>query len=511
MRKIFKTVLILSAVTGMLSSCTLDLRQPGAIDTENAMSTLQDAQNLRRGLYVNFREAVAGGFISNSEVQSDLFQATSGFGNNYGSFYRWEFTPNDEPGVWRSCFGVIANANFFIENAENILNNPSEDFSDEDLAELRLYLGEAYFFRAYFHYEMVYRYCKPYSASTTNPETDYGVPYVTVYLPTANRDSYPPRGTLAATYENINNDLDIAEEYITTAGSVGSMWLTADAVAAFRARVYLNMGDYQSVINYAEPLVSSGRYPLINNSTDFTSMWVNDSGAECIMMLDASNESNNKPSSYDIMYISYQPATATYQPYFVPTQSVVNILQEYDNDLRSTQFLAQREISEPTGTGSVYTLNKFPGNPALFPEGTTGGQSNYLHKNKPFRIAEVYLNLAEAYAGLNQNANASNILNTLRSARISGYSPDYNDSQVMSEIKEERVRELIGEGFRLWDLKRWGDPVTRGEAQVASLMYDHSSMTGTVANADNIRFLWPIPQAEIDANPNISGEQNPGY
>jgi len=28
----------------------------------------------------------------------------------------------------------------------------------------------------------------------------------------------------------------------------------------------------------------------------------------------------------------------------------------------------------------------------------------------------------------------------------------------MNEIKDERLRELIGEGFRLWDLKRWGDP-----------------------------------------------------
>lgn len=508
MKKIFKATFLLAAAAGLFS-CSMDLRQPGAIDTENAMSSIQDAQNLRRGLYANFRGAAAGGFVTYSEIQSDLFQATSGYGNNYGSFFRWDFTSSDEPGVWSSCYSVIANANFFIENAEKILNGNSEEFSEEDRANLKLYLGEAYFFRAYFHYELAVRFCKPYGAATTSPETDFGIPYVTVYHPTAERDNYPSRGTLAATYEHINEDLDLAESYITTTGSVGSMWLTQDAVDAFRSRVYLNMGNYSKVFEYAEPLVSSNRYPLVQTSSDFSSMWVNDSGSECIMMLDASNESNNQPSSYDAMYISYQASNSEYNPGYLPTQGVVDIMLEFEGDFRATEFLAQRLVTEPYGTATVYIMNKFPGNPALFPSGMSDGNSNYLHKNKPFRIAEVYLNLAEAYAASNQNVPASNILNTLRAARISGYSPAYSQSAVMDEIKDERVRELIGEGFRLWDLKRWGDPVVRAAAQDPGIMVNDAALTGTVS--DNIRFLWPIPQAETDANPNIAGEQNPGY
>ena len=79
----------------------------------------------------------------------------------------------------------------------------------------------------------------------------------------------------------------------------------------------------------------------------------------------------------------------------------------------------------------------------------------------------------------------------------------------MDEIKDERARELIGEGFRLWDLKRWGDPVVRAAAQDPGIMINDAALTGTVS--DDIRFLWPIPKAETDANPNIAGEQNPGY
>ena len=40
----------------------------------------------------------------------------------------------------------------------------------------------------------------------------------------------------------------------------------------------------------------------------------------------------------------------------------------------------------------------------------------------------------------------------------------------MNEIKDERQRELIGEGFRLWDLKRWGDPVVRAPYGVVDLI-----------------------------------------
>ena len=156
-------------------------------------------------------------------------------------------------------------------------------------------------------------------------------------------------------------------------------------------------------------------------------------------------------------------------------------------------------------------FNKFPGNPALFPEGMSSGQSNYLHKNKPFRIAEVYLNLAEAYASANQTGLASNILNSLRAARISGYSPSYSQSDVMNEIKDERVRELMGEGFRIQDLKRFGRGFTRTDAQVRNAIYQPDTYTDFEVSPENGRFIFPIPQAEIDANPNIAGQQNPEY
>lgn len=509
MRKIFKAVLILSVMSAAFS-CTMDLRQPGAIDADNAMTSIQDAQNLRRGLYVNFRGIAAGGFVTNAEIQSDYFQPTSGYGNNYGPIFRWEFNSTEAAceSVWASCYTVISNCNFFIEQIEKVLSNPTEAFTDDDIDLLNLYLGEAYFFRAYCHYELAYRYCQVYDENTA--ANTFGVPYIEVYNPTPDKDTYPARGYLADTYSKINDDLDLAEELITVSGSRASMWLTSDVVSAFRARVYLAMKDYDNVITYSEPLIS--KYPLVTSAADFQSMWVNDSGSECIMQLDASSDSNNQPTSYDAGYIGYQVSYNDYQPMYVPSLSVVQLYQEYPADLRYAQFFTRREAVTPAGSDTIYLFTKFPGNPDLNPQGMTGSQSAYLHKNKPFRIAEVYLNLAEAYLESGNTTGASSMLQSLREARIPGYTQgSYSSQELRQQIKNERQRELIGEGFRLWDLKRWGDPVVRGAAQSSDIMYNHSSVTGQIAPANDPRFVWPIPQTELDSNPNMAPQQNPGY
>ena len=59
-------------------------------------------------------------------------------------------------------------------------------------------------------------------------------------------------------------------------------------------------------------------------------------------------------------------------------------------------------------------------------------------------------------------------------------------------------------------------PVTRGnpdnekaDRQSNFGLYAYA-YTGTFS-ADDYRFTWPIPQAEMDVNPQLRGQQNPGY
>jgi hypothetical protein len=121
---------------------------------------------------------------------------------------------------------------------------------------------------------------------------------------------------------------------------------------------------------------------------------------------------------------------------------------------------------------------------------------------KAFRTGEMYLIRAEAYArkgGANEALGLAD-LNTLRSARIGGYVPVVLVGTALRDaIQLERRKELICEGHRFFDLKRTTRTVNR--ANCTSFC--------TLAPS-NRSWTWPIPQPEIDANPNIL-PQNPGY
>ena len=79
----------------------------------------------------------------------------------------------------------------------------------------------------------------------------------------------------------------------------------------------------------------------------------------------------------------------------------------------------------------------------------------------------------------------------------------------MNAIREERVRELFCEGHRLNDLKRWHLGFTRSSGQDPSLMMPGENYVNASRPADDPFFLWPIPTAEMEANPQM--KQNPAY
>lgn len=503
MKKISILATILAALTLGVTSCDMDLRPVGTLDPENAFQSPTDAENFHIGFYQALHGRVGGSQIYLTELQSDLFHATVGYGNRGGNMYNWVFSVSDGDiqGRFSSPYSGIANCNYFIENA-NKVDKTTESWTADAVASLNVWKGEAFFLRAFYHMQLVEKFCLDYIGN----EESYGIPYVTVYNPTSDQTQYPDRGTLRATVESINADLDSAEILLTTPGSVGSMYLTADVVKAFRARVALYTGDYQSAISYASSLISSGTYPLINgDAAAFNDMWVNDSGAECIMQLWA--DVNNYTSN-DYGYIGYNEAEGDYSPDFIPEQWVVDLYGQ--GDLRFGQFFKYTEVRMPGPSyHNVYILFKFPGNPELKVE--TSNALTTRQKAKPFRIAEQYLILAEAYARSGNEAEARNVLNQLREARYPGYNNEYAEGDILSEILNERTRELIGEGFRLLDLRRFHVDLQRGEAQDESaIIFPHNNVGFHRAYTDH-RFVWPIPQEEIDSNPNIAKQQNEGY
>ena len=137
---------------------------------------------------------------------------------------------------------------------------------------------------------------------------------------------------------------------------------------------------------------------------------------------------------------------------------------------------------------------------------------------KVIRISEMYLIAAEAYAQLAKTdgsylTKAAQYLNDFKLKRIANYKTETYSStdRIMTEIRNERHREFLGEGMRLLDLKRWHMGITRGVPQQEDIcaMPGADYSTGLTKPADDYHFVWPIPQHEMDTNPQIV--QNPGY
>jgi hypothetical protein len=168
------------------------------------------------------------------------------------------------------------------------------------------------------------------------------------------------------------------------------------------------------------------------------------------------------------------------------------------------------------------------------------------------RYAEVLLTYAEAKIELNQID--ATVLNAINLVRARGYGvgvaqttlypaiTSTNQAVLRSVVRRERKVELVGEGLRLFDIRRWKiaekvmNGVLFGKALQRGIYYnlpkptldentspDYNSfkallaVTGNFKIMDNPRvfktqhYLWPIPQTELDVNKNPGFTQNPGY
>ena len=124
---------------------------------------------------------------------------------------------------------------------------------------------------------------------------------------------------------------------------------------------------------------------------------------------------------------------------------------------------------------------------------------------KVIRYAEVLLTLAEAYNRTSDDVNARLYVNMIAKGRdpsFAGYSS--SGTALLNDIIYERRKELAFEGMRYLDLQRLNLDVVR-----VNINNNYVGVTPTLIPAGHFRRIYPIPQAERDANANIS--QNTGY
>jgi|LSQX01.1.fsa_nt_gb hypothetical protein len=495
MRRIYKLVVLALVFAFATVSCEVERFPYNQIEQTQAFNTMNDANTIVNGMYMQLRNRMYGIYMYTTDVQADLYNATLEYGNRNGFPHTWEgFLAGDYNirDIWYGYYSALTNVNNIIDNMGNVTTtNATEE------ATKNRYIGEAHLMRAFYYHQLVIRWGKPYNAATAS--SDLGVPLILTF----DVSLRPARATVEQVYQQILLDIESAKALMPDGGSPNAERLTKDAALALEARVRLHMGDWPGVVAAAEPLINSQTYPLITNTAGLVQMWENDFGSELIFQIFA-DKPNELPSAINNIFMNYRPANGKYRPDFVPSQWVVDLFD--DNDNRKNIFLAPLSLDIQGITyDDIYCLSKFSGNPSLW----TTANSNYQHKPKVFRIAETYLNLAEAQYYIDESA-ARNTLNELRVARgLTSLGSEVTGEALMEEIRGERTRELLGEGFRLNDLMRWGMGVVRTAPQNNDLVVPGENTVNLNVPADHPKFIWGIPTNDLTTNPDLV--QNPGW
>ena len=504
-----KIILSLAVLALFLTSCNLDEQPQGVIPKEGSIATVADAEGWMNYEYIYMRAYTAGSYIYTTEIASDFFNPCLDYGNREGSEYRWDWNSGDPfVDIWAGAYSAINHACYVIESVENM---DKSGFDASEVKRLNKVLGVAHFTKAYFGLKLLEYYAPIYNSANKDK---YGIMLVDLHRPSGDITSYPGRSTVAESYNWVLEESKKAASLLGGfAGAAGSEELTIDAVHAFQARLALYMGDWDEAIAKSTALVGGGKYPLCETQEEMTNLWTNDSGKECILQLWASKSANSTPSSNDPSYFGYNPSNGQYRPDWIPNKWVASGLYE-TTDLRfKTWFRTGLKVTVSIGTASGITLfNKFVGNPEL-----ADSETAHLNKIKPFRIAEQYLIAAEAFAMKGgADAVACQYMNKLLSKRDPSYTEaSLTGDALLSFIKLEKTKEFIGEGFRWFDLKRWGEGMAaRPDPQLKALIHTGGSngpaLNLAVAASDH-RWVAPIPVDELAANPQIRDQQNPGY
>lgn len=509
-KKIFLPVMALALT---FTACDMDKTPYDSIPDSKALETPTDFNNMRNSLYSGLRSCVgAPAFYNTIDIQGDEFDAIAGYSGAYNQFYTWSVTPSgtsEFETVYGNCQAIIARANFIIDGYNKCdMSNPNL-FTPDAIANIRNIKGEAFFMRAFSLYELAQYFCADYDESTAD-QANSGVSYRLDYYPSSNAGSYPARKTLRETYKQINDDLDSAAVYINVSGEQDSYYVTTDVLTAFEARVALAMDDYATAAQKAVEVINTSTYTLTNTVSRMEDMWWGDYDTESLFKLAVLYPDEGAGQTGAV----YLPYTEDQVPDYVPTQTVVDLYS--DDDIRKPVFFLPTSITSGVGTsGEVLCFNKYKDEGYVYTELANSGSEyfRFMIEPKVIRISEMYLIAAEAYAMQNNVAQGAQYLNLLENARITGHTNRtyLSANELMAEIRNERQREFIGEGTRMLDLKRWNMGVTRGTPQQEDLCNLPGSSTSTALTrpAGDARFVWPIPQHEIDANPQVV--QNPGY
>lgn len=419
-----------------------------------------------------------------------------------------DWAPNT---YWNDHYTMINQANKEIYFADSLKLT--------DAASLRN-VGEARFFRAYSFFELV--------------KTYGDVPLINFYFTNATQ-GIKPKSPASAIYAQIDADLTLAAQYLPVNWVVGGTniypgRLTSGAAKALWAQTYLYRQNWAKVVQLCNEVINSGQYSLATNFTDIWKDGLNGSGKngpESIFEMNcnvgANGTSNNGVQWGTSQNVRQGGATNAWNlgwGWNVPTQKLETAWPATDPRKTQTILYSGQNDGGPAAGGYGATLPNYAPGPGLdqpywnkkvysdpqmrqFTGQIFGSGGADWINHRIIRYADIILMLAEASNELGDGATAAANLEKIRN-RASGNKGAgrtivptiayVNQAQMRQAIKDERRWEFAMEGYRFYDLVRWGDALTE---------------LGPLGYTNRCRF-YPIPQKAIDLSGGVL-VQNPEW
>ncbi len=460
----------------------LETKYYEGIDVDEGLTNVDNVKIALNGTYDQLMSYYFAGAYSVliGDVPTDMAYWNAAFGH-FDTIYKYIYTDTDKyiTGIWNYGYKIIDNTARVIHDAAAIY----DDCSESEKKELDLYVAEAYALRGYARLILV----NVYGHQAKVDGQDFtSWPGIVICDEPIEAYSQVSRSTVGESYDALLSDLQNALTYFDRAGGDRGnvFYITKAATYGLIARANLFLENWSDAATNAQnALDEAGISTLTYGDEAYKALYYDEnSNSESFFRLSISPSNNNGDFACGIYWSTYgfSPSTKA-QGLFGP------------NDCRTSIFTWDSESTDlkPIFDGGKYA-HFSSGNPSY-------GTCSLV--NAP----EQFLIIAESNYRLGDLSAAREALLTVarRDADITSVSDLPSDSdEFFAFLKDERTRELLQEGHRLWDLRRWNE-----RAEVYAYGAPENEFTYTDYEISGL--LFPIPSDEVSAGFGV--EQNEGW